>query len=366
MEQQSYAWEQANLAPPAAYIFDYTFADFANLVQGWGFKQANAQAIFVGLLRRWYGDYDHFPKNTLPKALVARLNGVDGLGLSPFQQVDRFPSRDGSVKYLFHLARGGQVEAITMPADNRTTLCISSQVGCALGCTFCATGAMGFGRHLTAGEMTGEVLWMLQDRFPKGGGWPHKVNVVFMGMGEPLHNLNQVLKTYDNLTHTHGMALSDRDVAVSTSGLVPKIEQMAQQDRRPQLMVSIAATEDNARSAIMPVNRAYPLETLLRTLERFPLRKREVIMLSYVLIEGVNDTAEDADRLAAMSKRFPSLINLIPMNEHADSPGMHEPAEARLQWFATRLMDQGAFTTIRRSRGRDVAGACGQLSAVVP
>lgn len=247
-----------------------------------------------------------------------------------------------------------------MPFPGRHTLCISSQIGCAMGCTFCATGTMGLHRHLSAAEMVSQVL-NIKQRHPDETGKTKRFNVVFMGMGEPLHNLDQVLKAVSVLTDPAGLNLSPRDVAVSTSGLIPKIEQMATVKKRPQLMVSIAATTDEARSAIMPVNRAYPLEDLMRCLERYPLRKGERVMLSYVLIENVNDTEEDARRLAAMSQRFPSLVNVIPMNEHEGSPGFVEPDESRTNAFANILLAHGVFTTIRRSRGRDVAGACGQL-----
>jgi 23S rRNA (adenine2503-C2)-methyltransferase len=219
---------------------------------------------------------------------------------------------------------------------------------------------MGFRRHLGAGEIVSQVYHMIRDNqghFRQA----KRRNVVFMGMGEPLHNLDNVMAAFDLLTHRHGLVLSERDVAVSTSGLVPKIEALARRERRPQLMVSIAATSDEERSATMPVNRAYGLEELLRCLERYPLRKRERIMLSYVLIAGVNDSPRQAGQLAAMAERFPSLVNLIPLNEHEHAPGLREPAEAALQRFYQTLLDLGAFATIRRSRGRDVAAACGQL-----
>jgi 23S rRNA (adenine2503-C2)-methyltransferase len=219
---------------------------------------------------------------------------------------------------------------------------------------------MGFRRHLSPAEMVAQVLYLVRasgaTRGQKG-----KLKVVFMGMGEPLHNIEAVLTTHEILTDQQGMGLSERDVAVSTSGLVSKIERLARYRHRPQLMVSIAATTDEARSALMPVNRAWPLAQLTGCLETFPLRKREKILLGYVVIAGNNDTDEDAIRLAAMARRFPSLVNLIPMNPHVDAQGMNAPEETSLQRFYRILLNEGAFATIRRSRGQDVAGACGQL-----
>ncbi len=357
---QTYPWDQNQETVKAQYLLDYEYPELVTVVQDWGFKTSNARALFAGLHRHGHQDFEQWDSNRLSPRLRLRLTD-EGLSPSqPFQAWQSFPSQDGSCKYLFTLADGAQVESVAMPSGKQVTFCISSQVGCALGCTFCATGALGFKRHLSAGEMVAQVIHMrrsLSEPQRKG-----RLNVVFMGMGEPLHNLANVLKAFRIFTHPAGMVLSAKDIAVSTAGLVPRIRELAQYQQRPRLMVSIAQTQDEKRSAIMPVNRAYALEKLLNTLEAFPLKKREKIMLSYVLIAGENDSNADADRLAAMSRRFPSLINLIPMNEHAQSPGMLEPEEAGLLAFAKRLLDQGAFTTIRRSRGRDVAGACGQLA----
>ncbi len=356
-----FAWEQIGETVVHDCLLDYSHSELKTLIQSWGFKTLHADRVFAALQRRDHGDPALFDDLQLPHPLLARLQAPDAPKRSPFTRIDTFPSNDGSVKYLYHLAGGAKIESIFMPFANRNTFCISSQVGCAMGCTFCATGAMGFRKHLSAGEIVGQVLTMRR-LHPDPPGNKSRFNVVFMGMGEPLHNLNNLMKTVDILTDRHGLVLSERDIAVSTSGLVPKIEAMARFPKRPQLMVSIAATQDADRSRIMPVNRAYNLEHLLTCLEQYPLRRRERIMLSYVVIAGVNDREQDAQALCAMSRRFPSMVNLIPMNEHELSPGMHEPQEERLNWFYQYLMDERVFVTIRRSRGRDVAGACGQLS----
>jgi len=360
MTQSLYPWEQPADEPNHCFLLDYTYPELAKLIRHWGLKEANAKLIFNAIQRNGLTRTADFDLHHLNRRALGRLNSPEAPPLQVYRDVQGFPSADGSVKYLYTLEDGRQIESVFMPFENRNTFCISSQVGCALGCTFCATGAMGFRRHLTPGEIVGQVLHMRRCH-PDPSGQASRMNVVFMGMGEPLHNLNNLMRAFDIFTHRHGLVLSEKDVAISTSGLVPKINALAKHRRRPRLMVSIAATTDEARSRIMPVNRAYPLNTLVDCLTRFPLQKNEKIMLSYVLIAGVNDHPEDAERLAAMSRQFPSMVNLIPMNAHEAAPGMEEPAEERLESFYRRLIDLGSFATIRRSRGRDVAAACGQL-----
>jgi 23S rRNA (adenine2503-C2)-methyltransferase len=278
--------------------------------------------------------------------------------------VERHPSADGSTRLVLGLADGHRVEAVHMPrrqaGDERVTFCVSSQVGCALGCTFCATGAMGIVRNLTAGEIVGQVLALQRELGPRRGEFLH---LVFMGMGEPLHNLDHVHRAIAVLCHPGGALLSPRRITVSTAGLVAGIERLARLTPRPQLAVSLNATTDAARSATMPVNRAWNLARLRRALVEWPLRPHERLVFEYVLLAGVNDTLDDADRLAAWlgDLRRRHNVNLIPMNEHPDAP-FREPSEERLQAFAARLHRHGCFITVRRSRSRDVRGACGQLA----
>jgi 23S rRNA (adenine2503-C2)-methyltransferase len=275
---------------------------------------------------------------------------------------ERHPSADGSTRLVLEMSDGLRVEAVHMPrpdGDPRVTYCISSQVGCALGCTFCATGAMGIVRNLSAGEIVGQVVALMQHLGPQRG---ELVHLVFMGMGEPLHNLDHVHRAVTVLCHPEGAGLSARRITVSTAGLVPGIERLALLTPRPQLAVSLNATTDEARSATMPVNRAFNLARLRQALDAWQLKPQERFLFEYVLLAGVNDTPEDADRLADWlgDLRRRHNVNLIPMNEHDRAP-FREPAEERLQAFARRLHEKGCFITVRRSRGRDVQGACGQL-----
>jgi 23S rRNA (adenine2503-C2)-methyltransferase len=275
---------------------------------------------------------------------------------------ERHPSGDGATRLVLELSDGQRIEAVHMPrrpGDPRVTFCVSSQVGCALGCTFCATGAMGIVRNLTAGEIVGQVLALMAAMGPRLG---ESVHVVFMGMGEPLHNLDHVHRAITVLCHPAGSGLSPWRITVSTAGLVSGIERLALLTPRPQLAVSLNATTDAARSATMPVNRAWSLARLRQALDAWQLKPHERFVFEYVLLAGINDSREDADRLAAWlgELRHRHNVNLIPLNEHAHT-AFREPGEERLQAFAARLHQHGCFITVRRSRGRDVQGACGQL-----
>jgi 23S rRNA (adenine2503-C2)-methyltransferase len=271
------------------------------------------------------------------------------------------PAADGSTKLLIELEAGDRVEAVHMPraiGNGRVTLCISSQVGCAMGCTFCATATMGFKRHLRAHEIVAQVLTAVHALGPRH---PGEITLVFMGMGEPLHNLSEVARAIRVLCDPAGLGLPARRITVSTSGLVPEIAQLGALDPRPLLAVSVNATTDEQRNQIMPIGRRYPLSELRASLEAYPARSRERITVEYVLLAGINDSAEDARRLSDFCVGFPHAINLIPFNEHAASE-FRPPSEETVELFARALLDhRPSVLTVRRSRGRDVGAACGQL-----
>ncbi|HEX7451460.1 MAG TPA: 23S rRNA (adenine(2503)-C(2))-methyltransferase RlmN [Polyangiaceae bacterium] len=278
--------------------------------------------------------------------------------LAPPALLSRQAAADGSTKLLVELDNGDRVEAVHMPRAGRVTLCISSQVGCAMGCTFCATASMGFGRHLLAHEIVGQVLSTLHALGPRH---PGDLTLVFMGMGEPLHNLPEVSRAIATLCNPAGLGLSPRRITVSTSGLVPEIDELGQLEPRPLLAISVNATTDEQRTAIMPIGKRYPLAQLRGALERFPLRARERITVEYVLLAGINDTPEDARRLANFCATFPHQINLIPFNEHRGSE-FRAPSEDTVDAFARAVLsERRTVLTVRRSRGRDVGAACGQL-----
>jgi 23S rRNA (adenine2503-C2)-methyltransferase len=326
--------------------------------------------LLSGLLRQRWTRWEQF--SNLPKTLRARLESEVDLAWPSILQSQR--SEDGSTKHVFELRDGRQVEGVHMPyfvrgsglrpapPDNedhldRVTLCLSSQVGCAMGCTFCATGQMGIVRNLSAAEIVGQVVAMLNHH---GHPQDRPVNLVFMGMGEPLHNLDHLMAAFEILTDAEGLAIPPRRITVSTSGLVSGIDRLGGFARRPRLALSLNATSDAHRSAIMPVNRVWNLEALAGALGRFPLQPGERITLEYVLLLGVTDSLEDGRRLAAFARRFPAKVNLIPFNPHEGS-GFDPPEEGRIGALCRLLSDAGLTVSVRRSRGQDVAGACGQL-----
>lgn len=285
------------------------------------------------------------------------MRGVE-VGLPVLEE--RFTSADGATKVVVRFGND-RVEAVHMPRDvgnGRVTLCVSSQVGCAMGCGFCATARMGFGRHLSAGEIVAQVLAVVAELGPRH---PGELTLVFMGMGEPLHNLPEVGRAVAVLCEPRGLGLSPNRITLSTSGLVPELDRLGTLAPRPLLAVSLNATTDETRGRLMPVGRRYPLSELCAALTRFPVRPRERIMLEYVLLPGVNDTPDDAKRLAAFGARFSHQFNLIPWNAHPGAE-FRSPTELEIDAFASELVAHTkAVVTVRRSRGRDVGAACGQL-----
>ena len=318
-----------------------------------GEKAFRGDQLFEGLyLHRWTA-WEAFTQ--LSKPFRARLEAEVDLAWP--ELAESVESVDGSTKHAFRLADGRLVEGVHMPYEGRRTLCLSSQVGCAMGCTFCATGGMGLVRNLSAAEIAGQVVAMLNAH---GHRPPEPVNLVFMGMGEPLHNLAHLMEAFALLTDPKGLAIPPRRITVSTSGLVSGIARLGSFRPRPRLALSLNATTDEARSRIMPVNRAWGLDALAEALAAFPLDPGERITLEFVLLKGLTDTPEEGRRLAAFASRFPAKVNLIPFNPH-EGAGFEAPEERSVEALCGLLAGRGIPVSVRRSRGQDVAGACGQL-----
>ena len=269
-----------------------------------------------------------------------------------------FCSLDGSIRYLFRLADGNMVETVYMPEEDRTTLCLSSQVGCAVDCKFCFTALLGSKRNLTAGEIIGQVLAVTAGQNVARGA---RLNLVFMGMGEPMLNLPQVLKAVAILADQKGPAVTLRRITVSTVGILPRIEEMALAPIRPKLAISLNASNDEQRTALMPINKKYPLADLMRVCRAYPLRQWEHLMFEYVMLEGFNDSDDDARRVADLVGDMRAKVNLIPYNSGPGLP-FRAPQFDRVLDFQKILMDRNVPTFIRISRGRDISAACGQLS----
>ncbi|HVL66647.1 MAG TPA: 23S rRNA (adenine(2503)-C(2))-methyltransferase RlmN [Vicinamibacterales bacterium] len=265
-------------------------------------------------------------------------------------------SEDGTTKFLLRLLDGKHIESVFIPDTPAQTFCISTQVGCAMRCAFCLTGKMGIDRNLTAGEIAGQVrvlareLHMLDVRF----------NIVLMGMGEPLHNYEATMKALRILADEHGLAVSPRRITLSTVGVLPALERLATEPVMPNLAISLHATTEEQRDMLVPVNRKYGLKELLDACRRFPVKRRERITFEYVMLRDVNDTPEDARRLVRLLHGIRGKVNLLPLNEAAGIP-FDRPSDDRVNRFAKILADSGVTVSVRKSRGRDIRAACGQL-----
>jgi 23S rRNA (adenine2503-C2)-methyltransferase len=303
--------------------------------------------------------FDFAAMTNLPATLRTRLAAEARFTLP--RVVKRYHSADGAVRYLLALDSGAgpptSIEAVFMPEAGRQTICISTQAGCPVNCHFCLTAQLGLVRNLTAGEIVGQVLVPLEENNARLAG---RTNVVLMGQGEPLLNYEAVMQAVRLLLDAGGMALSAKHVTLSTSGIVPGIERLAQEKVRPKLAVSLNASSDEQRNAIMPINGKYPLEVLLEACRRYPLRAWERLTFEYVLLGGFNDSPEDARRVAKLVANLHAKVNLIPWN-----PGelpYQSPEPARIEEFRRILADKGVLALVRRSRGQDVMAACGQLA----
>lgn len=291
--------------------------------------------------------------SNIPKETRTELSSRFSLAL-PEVLERTAPAADGSQKYLFRLRDGNRIEAVYMPMRDRTSICLSSQAGCAVGCTFCVTGFFGAGRNLTAGEMLGQFFVIQHEKkIPS-----EQLNVVFMGMGEPLLNFDNLVATLEVLYRS----IAPKRITVSTSGIIPGLEDLAKLDRRPNLAISINAPDAKRREEIMPITKKYPLDELMETLRRFPLEKGREITVEYVLLAGYNDSPADARALARLIHGIDAKVNAIPFNEDANLPSwMKRPTDAAIDRFADTLVRSGARVTVRRSKGREIAAACGQL-----
>ncbi len=305
------------------------------------------------------GVYDFTEMLNLPVELRTGL--AQRYSVEPPSINRSFESEDGTQRYLLGLADGLSVEAVTMPYEDRVTLCLSSQVGCRFACRFCQTGVMGLARSLTAGEIVGQVLRLRTEL--NAPDLP--VNIVFMGQGEPLDNAESVSQAIGGLQDPSGPGLSWRRITLSTVGVVPEIKRLAELGaQRPRLAISLNASTDEVRSEIMPVNRKWPISELLAAIRSLSWRTRERVTFEYVLLAGVNDHPEDAQRLGELLRGLPAKVNLIPWNELAGLP-YERPSARAIEQFRLQVLRGGLDALVRYSRGTDIAAACGQLHAAV-
>jgi 23S rRNA (adenine2503-C2)-methyltransferase len=333
-----------------------TLADAEAFAVAQGWRSFRGEQVW-----RWvhnHGVRDFEEMSNLPAAVRAELAQCARIGSLAIAEVQT--SRDGTRKLRLTTHDGKSIESVIIPDGDKTTQCISSQVGCAVDCQFCATAKMGLVRNLDAGEIVDQVYLarrLLAEVEPER----RLTNLVYMGMGEPLHNYDQVVKSLRILTHDKGAKLAQRRVTVSTAGLVPKLEKLGKEDVRPNLAVSLNAPNDEIRDEIMPINKKWNIGKLLAALQAYPLEHRRRITFEYVLLAGVNDSLRDAAQLAKLLRGFKCKVNIIPWNPHPEAP-YQRPADAVIEAFQTECKRLGLPTYLRRPRGDDIDAACGQLA----
>jgi 23S rRNA (adenine2503-C2)-methyltransferase len=317
-----------------------------------GQERFRARQIFGWLYR--HGVTDIQAMTNLPRRLRDSLEADFTLTTPEIAARER--SSDGTEKFLLTLGDGRRIESVFIPDTPAMTFCISTQVGCAMACAFCLTGKMGLVRNLTAGEIAAQVRVLAGALDMRSTAF----NIVLMGMGEPLHNYDETMKALRILADEHGLAVNPRRVTLSTVGLLPALERLAREPLMPNLAISLHAPTDLQRGELVPINRKYGIAEIIEACKRFPLPRRSRITFEYVLLAGVNDSPEDARRLARLLAGVKSKVNLIPLNAAAGIP-FERPTDAAVDRFAKILAERDVTVSVRKSRGRDIRAACGQL-----
>jgi len=350
-----------------ANLLDYDLEGLARFCERLGEKRFRAVQLFRWIHQRGASDFEAM--SDLAKSLREKLK--TGAMVQALPVVSQQVSTDGTIKWLFDVGAGDAIEAVYIPEADRGTLCVSSQAGCAVACRFCSTGHQGFSRNLTAGEIIAQ-LWFAEHFLRKHLGRDERIisNVVMMGMGEPLQNYAELLPALHTMLDDHAYGLSRRRVTVSTSGMVPSMDRLGQ-DCPVALAVSLHAPHDALRDDLVPLNKKYPLDELMRACERYlAFAPRDFITFEYCMLHGVNDTPAMAQELIALLRRYGQgragwcKLNLIPFNPFPAS-GLQRSTHAAVAAFARSLNDAGIITTVRKTRGDDIDAACGQLAGEV-
>jgi len=330
---------------------DLTLKELEGELQSWAEPSYRAQQIFEWIYKK--GAEAFAAMTDLPRSLRQRLE--DHFGLGAPELAEQLRSGDGTEKFLFRLTDGAFIETVLIPSGARRTLCLSTQVGCKFGCVFCASGAGGFRRNLLPSEILGQVLF-LRDRLDV-----RLTHFVLMGMGEPLDNLESVVRAIRIMNAREGLAIGARRITISTVGIVPAIKDLERLGIQVNLSLSLHATTDALRSRLLPVNRKYHLAEVIRAGADYARRTGRMMTVEYILISGLNDAAADAVRLSDIAKRLGAKVNLIPYSPGC-GPGWTASPRARQDVFLRVLEEKGVAVTVRRSKGADIGAACGQLA----
>lgn len=335
-------------------FYNFTRSDLERTLTEWGEPQFRSRQLFEWVYRHGVTN----PNDMSNIGRKARAVLAEKFIFPTTKTISRQISSDGTRKYLLQFESGHSVESVMIKQENRMTLCVSSQVGCGMACSFCRTGTMRLKRNLTTSEIMQQVLAVINDAKNFNDMFN---NIVFMGMGEPLHNYKAVVGAIEILKDIFGLAIAPRKITVSTVGLVPAIRRFGEDGLNVNLAVSLNATTDEVRSKIMPINRAFSLAELLQCLRDYPRQGKKRITIEYVMLKGINDKPEDLKRLPKILHGIPSKINLIPYNENAGL-GFNTPAREWIHHWQKTLTERGLDTTIRWSKGQDISAACGQLA----
>ena len=339
-------------ASPRIDLAELERRDLERTLEELGHERYRARQVYRWIHRRSAGSFDRM--TDLSRQLRADLAARFVVSIP--RVAHRDVSSDGTTKFLLELADGRRIESVFIPDTPAQTLCISTQVGCAMRCAFCLTGKMGLVRNLTAGEIAGQVRVLADDLDLADTSF----NIVLMGMGEPLHNYDATMQALRMLADDQGFGLTPGRVTLSTVGVLPALERLATEPFMPNLAVSLHATTEDMRDRLVPVNRKYGLADLVEACRRFPLKRRARITFEYVLLDGVNDSLEDARRLVRLLNGLRAKVNLIPLNEAAGI-AFGRPSDQRVDAFARALAERDVTVSVRKSRGRDIRAACGQL-----
>jgi len=334
-------------------IMDLDLAQMESLCVSWGAPRFHAKQALTWVYQRGVTDFDAM--SDIPAALRQRLKKEFALQALSLKDAQR--SADGTEKFLFGLADDNFIEAVSIPSKERVTGCISSQVGCKFACSFCSSGQIGFKRNLTAGEIV-EEAWYLKYRSVS----KQLTHLVFMGIGEPFDNYDNVLKAIRIINAKYGMNIGARRITVSTSGLIPQIQRLAAEELQIELSVSLHAADDKTRSRLMPVNKRYPLKDLIAACRAYNAATGRQVTFEYILLAGINSSLADAGKLGTILQGFDCKVNLIPANEQG-IPGLAAPDKGEGSLFKDALMKSGVHVTVRKARGQDIEAACGQLRA---
>ena len=345
------------------HLRGYTRDELVQLFGDMGEPRYRADQVFRGLHERRLESFDEMTE--LPKALREKLN--ETASASTLRVDSKYESVDGTRRFLMRTADGNPVETVFIPTENRDTICFSSQSGCALDCDFCLTAKLGLLKNLSAGEIVEQIALVLNDVYGPGGETPHGTNLVAMGEGEPFMNFKNLVKAVDIMADEHGLFIVPGRITVSTAGVVPKIHEFAELERRPNLAISLSAANDELRDKLMPVNKRWPIDELLAAAKVFEktLKRGERFTFEYVLLGGVNDSDAHAEELAVLIRKHDlrkAKINLIPHNP-AEQLDYRPSTPEQVRRFKEILEANGISAYIRTPRGRDIYAACGQLAA---